>query len=93
VRPGERAQIRVWSEERDGWARIWVEDQGIGIPREMLPRVFDMFSHGGGGYEGTGIGLALVRKVVLRMGGRLGVESEEGRGSRFWIELAVKGAA
>jgi signal transduction histidine kinase len=38
-------------------------------------------------YEGTGIGLAIVRKVVERMGGKVGVESEPGKGSRFWVEL------
>ena len=38
-------------------------------------------------YEGTGMGLAIVRKAVERMGGRLGVDSEPGRGSRFWFEL------
>jgi CheY-like chemotaxis protein len=53
----------------------------------MLPRVFDMFSRGSNDYEGTGIGLALVKKVTQRMGGRVGVESEASRGSRFWIEL------
>jgi PAS domain S-box-containing protein len=69
--------------------RIWVEDKGIGVPKLMLPRVFDMFSrgHSSEAYEGTGIGLALVRKVVQRMGGRVGAESEEGKGSRFWVEL------
>ncbi len=67
--------------------RIWVEDKGIGISKEMLPRVFDMFSRGSKSHEGTGIGLALVRKVMQRMGGRVGVESEEGKGSRFWLEL------
>jgi len=87
VRPGEKPQIRVWAEEREGWARIWVEDKGIGISKEMLPRVFDMFSRGSKCYDGTGIGLALVRKVTQRMGGRAGVESEEGKGSRFWIEV------
>jgi signal transduction histidine kinase len=71
----------------DDWVRIWVEDRGIGIPAGLLPRVFDMFSRGHNSYEGNGIGLALVRKVVERMGGRLGVESEEGKGSRFWLEL------
>jgi signal transduction histidine kinase len=87
VRPGEKPRIRVWAEERDSWSRIWVEDKGIGISKEMLPRAFDMFSRGSRHYEGTGIGLALVRKVTQRMGGRVGVESEEGKGCRFWIEL------
>ncbi|MHC1765203.1 MAG: PAS domain S-box protein [Verrucomicrobiia bacterium] len=70
-----------------GWVRIWVEDKGIGISKEMLPRVFGLFARGSKDYEGTGIGLALVRKVAQRMGGKVGVESEEGKGSRFWIEL------
>ena len=43
--------------------------------------------HGGETYPGTGIGLAIVRKAIERMGGRVGVESELGRGSGFWIEL------
>jgi len=94
VRAGERPKIRVWAEvfaagQRSGWARIWVEDNGIGISKEMLPRVFDMFSRGSKDYEGTGIGLALVRKVTQRMGGKAGVESEEGKGSRFWLELKL----
>jgi signal transduction histidine kinase len=71
----------------NSWVRIWVEDNGIGIPKRMLPRVFDMFSRGHNKQEGTGIGLALVRKVMERMGGNVGVESEEGKGSRFWLEL------
>lgn len=69
------------------WVRIWVEDQGIGIASEMLPRVFNMFARGSNEQSGTGVGLALVRKVVDRMGGRVGVESQEGQGSRFWLEL------
>ena len=64
-----------------------MEDKGIGISKEMLPRVFDMFSRGHKSYDGTGIGLALVRKVAQRMGGRVGVESELGKGSRFWVEV------
>jgi PAS domain S-box-containing protein len=87
VKPGAVPEIRVWAEEREGWARIWVEDKGIGISEEMLPRVFDMFSRGDKSYEGTGIGLALVRRVTQRMGGKVGVESKEGKGSRFWLEL------
>jgi PAS domain S-box-containing protein len=87
VKGGQMPDVRVWAEEREGWARIWVEDKGIGISRDMLPRVFEMYSRGSNTYEGTGIGLALVRKVAQRMGGRVGAESEEGIGSRFWIEL------
>lgn len=71
----------------EGWVRIWVEDKGIGIAKEFLPKVFHMFSRGSWEYEGTGMGLALVRKVTQRMGGRVGVESEKGKGSRFWLEL------
>ena len=95
VKPGEKPEIRVRAEiladTNDSvgprWVRIWVEDEGIGISKEMLPRVFDMFSRGNKSFEGTGIGLALVRKVTHRMGGRTGVESEPGKGSRFWVEL------
>ena len=72
---------------QEHWVRIWIEDHGIGISKTMLPRVFNMFSRGSAGHVGTGIGLALVRKVVDRMGGRVGVQSEEGKGTRFWIEL------
>ncbi|MFO1500646.1 MAG: PAS domain S-box protein [Verrucomicrobiota bacterium] len=70
------------------WVRIWVEDNGIGISEVMLSRVFNLFSRGSNERSGTGVGLALVRKVVDRMSGRVGVESTEGQGSRFWIELA-----
>ena len=87
AKPGQRAEVRVRAQMRDGRVRLWVEDNGVGISGEMLPRAFDMFARGASPQAGTGIGLALVRKVVHRMGGRVGVESEEGRGSRFWIEL------
>jgi PAS domain S-box-containing protein len=87
---GKLAEVRVWSEQRDRRVRLWVEDHGIGISGTMLPRLFGMFSRGAGPQSGTGVGLALVRKVVARMGGSVGVESELGKGSRFWVEL--KGA-
>lgn len=87
VEPGKLSIVRVSAEMRDGWVRIWIKDNGIGISKSMLPRLFHMFTRGQNKYEGTGIGLALVRKVVDRMGGRLGVDSEEGQGSQFWLEL------
>jgi signal transduction histidine kinase len=71
--------------------RIWVQDNGIGIPRDQRERIFNLFQrlHPTETYEGTGIGLAIVRKAVERMNGKVGVESEAaGQGSRFWVELA-----
>jgi signal transduction histidine kinase len=87
VAPGCSPVVRIRGELRDGKVRLWCEDNGIGIPAEMQARVFVMFQRLSKDYEGTGIGLALVKKVVERMGGAVGVESEPGKGSRFWIEL------
>jgi signal transduction histidine kinase len=69
--------------------RLWVEDNGIGIAPENLERIFGAFArlHGKQDYPGTGLGLTIVRKGAERMGGRAGVESELGKGSRFWVEL------
>jgi PAS domain S-box-containing protein len=69
--------------------RIWVIDEGIGIPREVHQKIFGIFERGTSSeaYEGTGMGLAIVARAMQRMGGTCGVESEEGKGSRFWIEL------
>ena len=89
VKPGAKAEVRLWAEKIDGTARIWVEDKGIGIPKYAQQRLFGMFQKLDNQYEGTGIGLAIVRKVTQRMGGTVGVESEEGKGSKFWVELPV----
>jgi len=69
--------------------RLWFEDNGIGIPSESQDKIFTMFQplNPPGVYQGTGIGLAIVSKAVERMGGKVGVKSEPGRGSKFWIEL------
>jgi PAS domain S-box-containing protein len=87
TRPGVPPVVRVWAEEKKGQIRIWFEDNGTGIPTSFRTRLFAMFARGAATGSGTGIGLALVRKNAERMGGRVGVESQEGKGSRFWIEL------
>jgi PAS domain S-box-containing protein len=89
VAPGTAPRVRVWAEDRGEWTRLWVEDNGIGIAPEHHPKLFKIFErlHGREGYPGTGVGLAIVRRGIERMGGRVGLESEPGRGSRFFIEL------
>jgi signal transduction histidine kinase len=89
VRPGDRPTTSVHAEQRLSHVRVWIEDNGIGIAPEHQQRVFDPFQrlHGVETYPGTGIGLAIVRRAVTRMGGACGVESKLGQGSRFWIEL------
>lgn len=74
---------------RESVVRLWFEDNGIGIPQQYQERIFDMFQQLDKSYEGTGIGLALVRKTAHRMDGKVGVESEPGKGSRFWLEFKI----
>ena len=89
VPQGRAPRIRIWAEAGDGRVRLWVEDNGIGIEPAHQERVFQPFQrlHGVESYPGTGIGLAIVRRSIERMGGRSGVVSGPGEGSRFWIEL------
>jgi PAS domain S-box-containing protein len=87
VRPGQLPQVRIRAEIRDEWVRFWFEDNGIGIAPEYHEQIFLLFQRLNKSYEGTGVGLALVRKAMERMKGKVGVESALGKGSRFWIEL------
>jgi signal transduction histidine kinase len=88
-KPNIPASIVVRSERRDDRIRLWVEDQGIGIAPDHYQRIFEVFErlHGEEAFPGTGIGLAIVEKGAELMGGRCGVESRLGEGSRFWIDL------
>ena len=67
--------------------RLWFADNGVGIPKDAQERIFKMFQRLDKSYDGTGVGLTVVRKAVEKMGGKVGLESEPGRGSRFWLEL------
>jgi PAS domain S-box-containing protein len=86
---GKRPEVRIRTQKIDGFIRLLVEDNGIGIPAEHRDKVFELFQrlHAREDYPGTGIGLAIVKKAVERMGGRVGLESEPGKGSRFWMDL------
>jgi signal transduction histidine kinase len=92
VAAGQAPHVVVRAEPVDEWVRLWVEDNGIGIDLSHQERVFQPFQrlHGVEAYPGTGIGLAIVRRSIERMGGRCGVISKPGVGSRFWIELKAE---
>jgi PAS domain S-box-containing protein len=88
--PSDRKPVgKIWTELRGSRVRLNFQDNGIGISAADQERIFKIFEKAsqGGFYEGTGIGLAIVRKAVERMEGRTGVESELEKGSTFWIEL------
>lgn len=89
VAPGVVPHIRIWTEQLDKSVRLWIEDNGLGIRPEHQERIFRIFERGqaDNSYEGTGIGLAIVRKAVERMGGTVGVKSDGTNGSSFWVQL------
>jgi PAS domain S-box-containing protein len=89
VPQGTEPRVTIRSEPLGDSIRIWVEDNGIGIAPDDQQRIFAVFErlHSADDYPGTGIGLAIVRKGIERMGGTFGLESEAGKGSRFWIQL------
>lgn len=89
VPPGVTPRIRVRAEEIDDpqMVRLCFKDNGVGIDHEQHEKIFGIFQRASKSYEGTGIGLAIVRKGVERMGGKVGLESQPGKGSTFWLEL------
>ena len=71
---------------------IYVSDTGMGIPKESLPKIFERFCrvyHEGKQVQGTGLGLAIVKEIVQMHGGRIGVESEVGKGTTFTVVLPL----
>ncbi|EEF60620.1 multi-sensor signal transduction histidine kinase [Pedosphaera parvula Ellin514] len=89
VVPGVTPEINIHADQTEGFVRIWFEDNGIGIDSAHYHRIFEMFGgvHADKKFEGTGIGLTIVKKAVERMGGEIGVESQPDQGSRFWFTL------
>ena len=88
--PPERAPcITIHTKQENHRLRLCVSDNGIGIAPEYHGRIFELFArlHKPAEYSGTGIGLALVKKAMERMMGKVGVESALGEGSCFWLEF------
>jgi len=91
-RPGVAPRVEIRGEATNGRAEIIVTDNGIGFDEKHAERIFTMFErlHGRGKYEGTGIGLAICRKIAERHGGEITARSVLGEGSTFVVSLPIR---
>ena len=89
VRRGEVPQVEMWTESRGDHLRVFVRDDGIGIEPRDQSKIFNIFQrvHPEKAYEGTGIGLSIVKRAAEKMGGTVGVTSDGSQGSTFWVDL------
>jgi PAS domain S-box-containing protein len=86
-RRGVAPVVSVSATADNGTVRLCVSDNGTGIPPEQAGKLFTPFQRLTNEKPGTGLGLSIVKKGIERMGGRVGVESQPGEGSKFWISL------
>jgi signal transduction histidine kinase len=87
--PGRPGVIKVSGRNDDGQIIYCVEDNGIGISAENQEKVFAIFNKVDSEKDGEGLGLTIIRKILERHGGKIWVESEEGKGSRFYAQLPL----
>ncbi len=92
-----RLSASVQDDDGNKTLHISVEDTGMGIPASKLSEIFDKFTQADASvtrkYGGTGLGLAITKQLVNMMGGEIGVESAEGKGSTFWLTIPCKAAS
>jgi signal transduction histidine kinase len=91
---GEKPLVAIQSSANKQMIRISVEDKGIGFDEKHIERIFAPFQrlHGRSEYEGTGMGLAICKKIVERHGGSITAKSTPGKGSLFVIDLPLRHA-
>jgi PAS domain S-box-containing protein len=89
VSPGVKPVIKIWSETNEDRVRLFVQDNGIGIPEKYREKIFHLFErlHPDGTFEGTGVGLAIAQKAASRIHATIGLTPDTGPGSTFWVDL------
>ncbi|MEM6764506.1 MAG: ATP-binding protein [Bacteroidota bacterium] len=88
-RPDKSPVVQISAEEGRMGYLIRIKDNGIGIPKEYQQKIFHLFNrlHTSSEFEGTGIGLSICKRIVEKLGGTIWVESEEGKGTTFFVRL------
>ncbi|MBI3098908.1 MAG: PAS domain S-box protein [Planctomycetes bacterium] len=89
TRPRDEPKVRIGAETQGPDLVFRVEDNGVGFDEQYVHRLFGMFErlHGLKEFEGTGVGLAIVRRIISRHGGKVGAEGRPGKGAAFWFSL------
>jgi light-regulated signal transduction histidine kinase (bacteriophytochrome) len=107
AKPGATSEIKIWSDftkeksavskavEKGAYCRIYISDNGIGFNEQYLDKIFTMFQrlHGRAEYQGTGIGLSIVKKIIEKHNGLVTAKSKENEGTTFILVLPVSQAA
>ena len=86
----ENGHVKMGYQCGEGFIKLYVEDTGIGIAEDKIEMVFNRFEKIGSFKEGTGLGLSICQAIAKRMNGKIGVDSQLGKGSTFWITVPLQ---